>query len=395
MQISRRSALALGAASLAPRITLAAAPTEQRFVFVLLRGGLDGLAAVPPFFDPAYRGLRRELGPSEPGAADGALDLDGRFALHPALAPLHELYKAREFAIVHAVATHYRERSHFDAQDLLENGTARPRGAADGWLNRAVGLLGRAPQRLGLAVGQTVPLLLRGATPVGSYAPQLMPELNPDFLALLAQVYRSDAQFARAFAEGVKAHAMSEEVLGGEKQMGGGRGGGPGAIKQTAGAVGKLLAAADGPRVAAFDIGGWDTHAGQNNRLTQMLKALADGLEALKAGSGSAWQRTVVLVATEFGRTVAQNGTGGTDHGTASVVFALGGAVNGGRIITRWPGLGSGELHQGRDLAPTTDLRAVVKAALIGHLGLTADAIERVVFPDSRDVRPLAGILRA
>ena len=397
--LSRRTALLLGAAALTiPRIALAAAPTDRRFVLVILRGALDGLAAVPPFFDPAYRSLRGALGPAEPGTKENAaIDLDGRFGLHPELGPIAPLFAARELAIVHAVATSYRERSHFDAQNLLENGTTTPGGSAEGWLNRALGLMASPDRRLGLAVGQTTPLVLRGATPVGAWAPQTMPEMNPDFLNLLAQVYRGDKLFETALADGLKSQAMADEVLGDEKMAAQGARGlrGPQAIKTTASAVAKLLASPEGPRVAAIDIGGWDTHTGQNQRLGQMLKALAEGLAALKEGLGPEWRRTLVVVTTEFGRTAAVNGTGGTDHGTASVALLLGGALAGGRVLGTWPGLASNQLYQGRDLAPTTDLRAVLKAALTQHLGLPADGVERVVFPNSRDARALEALVRA
>ena len=397
MMHSRRSTLGLLATALAspiiPRVALAAAPTEKRFILVILRGALDGLAAVPPFFDPAYRQLRATLGPGEPGSAEGALDLDGRFGLHPSLQGLHAMYTQGDAAIVHAVATPYRERSHFDAQDLLENGTTRARGAADGWLNRALGLMARGSNRTGLAVGQTVPLVLRGAVPVGSWAAQAMPELNRDFLSLLAQVYKSDAAFDVAFTEGMRAHAMSDDVLGEDKAMGR-NARGPQAIRATMSAIGKLLAAADGPRVAALDIGGWDTHSAQNARLKQMLQALDEGLAGLHDALGAAWRQSVIVVATEFGRTAHANGTGGTDHGTASVMLLAGGAVAGGRIVANWPGLAADRLHQGRDLAPTTDMRGVLKSLLLAHLGLPRDGIERVVFPDSRDARALDGIVK-
>ncbi len=398
MALSRRSTLAVLAGALAspavPRVALAAAPTEKRFVLVILRGALDGLAAVPPFFDPAYRQLRATLGPGEPGSAEGALDLDGRFGLHPSLGALHAMYKQGDAAIVHAVATPYRERSHFDAQDLLENGTLRARGASDGWLNRALGLMARSDNRTGLAVGQSVPLVMRGAMPVGSWAAQTMPELNRDFLALLAEIYKGDAVFNAAFSEGMRAHAMNDGVLGEDKAMGAGARG-PQAIRATTSAVGKLLAAANGPRVAALDIGGWDTHSAQNARLKQMLQALDDGLAGLRDALGPAWRQTAIVVATEFGRTAQQNGTGGTDHGTASALLLAGGAVAGGKVLGIWPGLAADRLHQGRDLAPTTDMRAVFKSLLVGHLAMPRDGVERTVFPDSRDVRALDGLLKS
>lgn len=408
--LSRRETLALGAGFAVSTsfagipVALARAATERRLVVVILRGALDGLAAVPPFTDPDYRDRRGALALPDPNAADGMLALDGRFGLHPSLQPLHALYQSGELAVVHAVATPYRSRSHFDGQDLLENGSDTPHGLADGWLNRALGLLGagaggRSTQaRLGLAVGQSVPLLLRGPTPVASWAPNDMRQADPDFLDRLARLYAHDALFGPALQEGLKAQAMAEEVLGGPagdgmtsgRMYGGAR---PiVALRLAATAVGKLLAAADGPRVAVLEMLGWDTHAGQGaltGRLAGVMKGLGDGLAALKGALGPAWGDSAVAVATEFGRTVAINGTNGTDHGTGTVAFLLGGRIAGGRVIADWPGLGASQLFQGRDLAPTTDLRAVMKALLVEHLGLPIDGVERVVFPNSRHVAML------
>jgi len=240
-------------------------------------------------------------------------------------------------------------------------------------------------------------LLLRGTMPVGAYAPQTMPELGGDFLTRLAALYRRDAIFAAAIDEGIKAQAMSDEVLGEEKRMGREALRGPGAIRAIAAKVGKLLAARDGARVAVIEAGGWDTHAQQgtiNGRLSVGLKSLGEALAALKDGLGSSWRRTTIAVVTEFGRTVAVNGTGGTDHGTAGVAFLLGGAVNGGRVVGQWPGLAQSRLYEGRDLAPTSDLRAVMKGVLADHLGLPRDAVERKVFPDSAAIQPMRDLIR-
>lgn len=384
---------------------LAAAPTENRLVVVVLRGALDGLAAVPPYFEREYPALRGVLALADPSAAEGAIDLDGRFGLHPALAPLHALYRAGEMTVFHAVATPYRSRSHFDGQDVLENGAVSARAPRDGWLNRTLGLLGGSESRLGLAVGQSVPLLLRGSTPVASWAPPEMPALDSDFLTRLAALYRDDAVLGPAIARGLQAQAMADDVLGdprkGQGLMSGeqmyGRPRGPQALRASAQAVGKLLAAPSGPRLAVMEMGGWDTHANQGvltGQLAGRLRDLAEGLGALKEALGPAWRRTVVAVVTEFGRTVAVNGTNGTDHGTGGVAFLLGGSITGGRVVARWPGLGAGKLYEGRDLAPTLDLRSVMKGVLIDHLGLPGDAIERVVFPDSRGAPPLREMLR-
>lgn len=405
--LGRMLAGALLASGLSAR-TVRAATGDKRLVVVILRGGLDGLAAVPAYADPDYRAQRGALAIDPPGKEDGALDLDGRFGLHPALKALHAMYQARELAVFHAVATPYRARSHFDGQDLLENGTDRARGAKDGWLNRALGLLGPSKHRLGLAVGQSVPLLLRGDIPVGAWAPAEMPKLDDDFLARLAELYRGDRILGPALVEGLATQAMSDEILG-EDGMRVGRERDGKAARESGGrrryafptlanTVGKLLAAREGARVAVFEVGGWDTHANQGvltGRLATQLALLNDGLAALKASLGSAWADTVVAVMTEFGRTVAVNGTNGTDHGTAGVAFLAGGAVAGGRVHGEWPGLANQNLFERRDLAAKTDLRAVLKGVLAGHLGLPSDACERVVFPDSGTAGVLRDLVRA
>ncbi len=396
--LSTRRRLLMGLSTLAlpwPNLALAAAPTDRRFVFVILRGGLDGIGAVAPFADPDYRALRGEISLPEPGQDGGAIDLDGRFGLHPALAPLEPLWRGKQLAIVHAVATPYRQRSHFDGQDLLENGTTDPRAKSGGWLNRTIALLGRPKERdrrLGLAVGQTVPLTLRGEVPVATWAPPALPDASADFLAKVAALYREDRTLGPAFAQGVGAHAMSAKAMGGQA-MGNAPGVRPGAFRIAAEAAGRLLAAAEGPRLAVLELNGFDTHAQQRGRIAGPLTAFADGMVALKEALGPIWSDTVVLAASEFGRTAKVNGTLGTDHGTAGVAFVLGGRLDGGRMLGRWPGLAADKLYEGRDLAPTTDLRAVAKAVLKGQLGLTDDALAKVVFPESRTVKPIDGLI--
>lgn len=396
--LSTRRRLLMGLSTLAlpwPNLALAAAPTDRRFVFVILRGGLDGIGAVAPFADPDYRALRGEIALPEPGQDGGAIDLDGRFGLHPALAPLEPLWRGKQLAIVHAVATPYRQRSHFDGQDLLENGTTDPRAKNGGWLNRAIALLGRPKERdrrLGLAVGQTVPLTLRGEVPVATWAPPALPDASADFLAKVAALYREDRTLGPAFAQGVGAHAMSAKAMG-VQATGNAPGARPGAFRIAAEAAGRLLAAAEGPRLAVLELNGFDTHAQQRGRIAGPLTAFADGMVALKEALGPIWSDTVVLAASEFGRTAKVNGTLGTDHGTAGVAFVLGGRLDGGRMLGRWPGLAAEKLYEGRDLAPTTDLRAVAKAVLKGQLGLTDDALAKVVFPESRTVKPIDGLI--
>ena len=404
--VSRRHYLyTSGAAALAatlPRAVVAKAATDSRLVVVILRGAMDGLAAVPPHGDRDYRSLRGDLAIAAPGQSDGAVDLDGFFGLHPSLAPLHDVYARRQLAIVHAVATPYRDRSHFDGQDLLENGTVTPHAAHDGWLNRALGLVG-GTQTLGLAVGQSVPLILRGQAAVTSWSPVKLPEVSAEFLDRVADLYRNDPVFAPALAMGLGDQALVDKVADAPGMDGGGAKmnmlkRGAGLVKTVTSTVGKLLADPAGPRVAVIDVPGWDTHANQGTtagRLAPVMAGLADGLVDLQQVMAPVWNRTVVLTLTEFGRTAHPNGTGGTDHGTATAAFVMGGAINGGRVIAQWPGLSNTQLYQSRDLAPTTDTRALCKAILRDHLGLPPDAIDRVVFPDSANVRPMEGVVRA
>jgi uncharacterized protein (DUF1501 family) len=385
-----------------PRAILAKAPTENRLVVCVLRGGMDGLSAVPPYGDRDYRSLRGPLAIAAPGTGGGAVDLDGFFGLHPALAPLQPFHAQRQLAVLHAVATPYRDRSHFDGQDLLENGTETPHAVHDGWLNRALGLMG-GTETLGLAVGQSVPLILRGPAAVTSWSPVQLPDVSPEFMDKVADLYRDDPVFGPALAMGLGDQALIDKVadgsgMGGSNLKASMRQRGIGLIKTVTTTVGKLLAEPAGPRIAVVDVPGWDTHANQgaaDGRLAQTLTGLAEGLVGLSQSMAAVWPRTIVVTLTEFGRTAHANGTGGTDHGTASAAFVLGGAVNGGRVIAEWPGLSSGRLYQSRDLAPTTDTRALCKAILRDHLGLPLDAIDRVVFPESGDVRPLSELVVA
>lgn len=387
-----------GLCAVAPGLALARLPGERRLVVVILRGGLDGLAAVPPYGDHHYERTRGDLALERPGPAGGVIDLDGFFALHPALEGLHPLFTAGELALLHATAAPYRARSHFDAQDVLENGTGRPRGARDGWLARAIAALDPAAARapLGLAVGPAVPLVLRGEAAVASWAPQELPRAEDALLAQVSALWEGDPQLGPALAEGLRMRAMSDEVIGAKDNKKAGRPG-PRAFAASARVAGKMLTADDGPRIAVLEIGGWDSHANQgrdSGQLARNLDALAGGLLALKETLGSAWRSTAVLAVTEFGRTVRPNGTKGTDHGIAGAAFALGGAVVGGRVLADWPGLGDRDLHEGRDLAPTTDLRTLFKAALIQHLGLSPRVVEAEVFPESAALRPLPGLFQ-
>jgi uncharacterized protein (DUF1501 family) len=382
-----------------PGLAFAAAPPEprandRRLVFMFLRGGMDGLSAVAPYGDPQFAVQRGPLAVPPPGTPGGALALDGHFGLSPQLAEMHKLYAARELAVLHAVASPYRERSHFDAQNLLENGTVKPFGRESGWLNIALAAVERAaggthPRTLGFALGPSMPLVLRGPAQSGSWSPSKLPTPDADLLDRLAALYYDDALLGRSFAVARQAQAMMEG------RHADGTAGPTAPVMELAKAAGEVLGRPDGPRVATIDFGGWDTHIsqqGEYSQLTRNLRLLDRSVAALKMALGPVWQHTAVLIVTEFGRAVAPNGSGGTDHGTAGAAFVAGGAVQGGRVISDWPGLGQRALHEGRDLRPTLDLRALFKAALAAQLGLGEAVLETEVLPDSAAVRPMEGV---
>jgi uncharacterized protein (DUF1501 family) len=393
--------VALASAGIAlPRVLFANTNSDARFVFVILRGALDGLAAAPPYGDGNYSRMRGELALSSPGVDGSALKLDGTFALHPALNKLHQRYGAGELTVLHAVASPYRDRSHFDGQDLLENGTLKPHGASDGWLNRALAALPagrmRNSEQFAMAFAQNVPLVLRGETHVGSWAPSRMPDTDGETLQRIADMYAGNEYFASRLQAAIAADAMAAGNASQMDSMSGKRD--PlGAITTIAGAAGRMMKTTDGPRVAVIETNGWDTHANQGAErglLATRLTALDNAIESLRVELGDAWQQTAVLIATEFGRTVAVNGTRGTDHGTGACAFLVGGAVQGGRVIADWPGLARSNLYEGRDLKPTLDLRSVCKGVLATHLNVSESQLESVIFPDSKAAKPISGLLR-
>jgi uncharacterized protein (DUF1501 family) len=366
----------------------AAATDDARFVLVILRGGLDGLAAVPAYGEGRYRRLRGELALAAPGSEGGVLRLDGLFGLHPALENMHRMYGDGELAVAHAIASPYRERSHFDGQKVLEAGGTTPVTAAGGWLNRALAAL--AEERFGrdaIALADTVPLVLRGPVTVSAWAPSRLPDTDEDTLARIRRMYAAaDPAQAMRLTEALNARAIA-----GDAGMDGMRARGP-QLAPLTGAAGRFLAADDGPRIAVIDAGGWDTHANQgaaNGALATRLGQLDAGVASLRRELGEHWHKTTVMIVTEFGRTVAINGTRGTDHGTAGAAFIAGGAVAGGRILGDWPGLAASDLYEGRDLRPTLDLRALFKGVLGEQYGLSAAALETAVFPGSERIEPV------
>jgi uncharacterized protein (DUF1501 family) len=393
---TRRSLLAVGAklTLLAPfaRLASAAPDADARLVLVILRGGLDGLAAVPPYAEPRYAELRGPIALAQPGTEGGVLDLDGTFGLHPALGNLHAMYRAREALVLHATATPYRDRSHFDAQNVLEAGGTAPSGGDGGWLNRAlVALANTGDPRQAVALAESVPLVLRGELAVTSYAPSRLPVPGDDLLVRLRKLYwAADPALAQSLYDALEVRAIvgdtSEQRMDGRAGL---------SVAPLASSAARFLRSAGGPRIAVLDAGGWDTHANQGAAqgvLAQRLRGLDEGLQLLKTELGEHWRQTTVLVVTEFGRAVAANGTRGTDHGTAGCAFVVGGAVAGGRVLADWPGLAARDLHDGRDLRATTDIRALFKAVLHERFGVGEAALARAVFPGSDALEPLDGV---
>jgi uncharacterized protein (DUF1501 family) len=378
---------------------------DPRFLTIVLRGGLDGLAAVAPVGDPDWAKLRGDKALTLAGPS-AALPLDGFFALNAAMPNLHRLYRAGHAAIVHAAATAYRDRSHFDGQDVLESGYAKPGYAESGWLNRALTAIApgdRATSRA-FAVGPIAPLVVRGPAPMLSWAPPRLPPVSEETTMRVLDLYRhSDLTFARVLEERLDLTTIARSGGGGMESRPGNtpiQAGGVAQVRayfaEAAGAAARFLASPDGPRVGALAFDGWDTHVNEGaagGRLADLLGALDGALAAIETNMGRAWNETVVALVTEFGRTARINGNEGTDHGTATVALLLGGALNGGRVIADWPGLREADLHEKRDLKPTTDVRAVLKGLLKDHLRIDDRALDNAVFPDSGAVKPMAGLI--
>lgn len=413
------TALGLGA-NLFPGQAFASARTDKRLVVIILRGGMDGLAALAPYGDPAYRQTRGDLAIDQ----DALLKIDPFFGLHPSLSPLASLYKKGEMIALPASATPYRNRSHFDAQNVLELGSDKPHALNSGWLNRLVGAInereGNTRSRnktenpaspsgeLGLAFGSGLPLIMRGDHDVNAWSPSAMPDTSDDYMSLVQRIYGNDPLLSKNLNKALDLQARSEDMTDNEQKM----------AKQNnpnksffnlASLAGRWLGDPDGPRIATLELGGWDTHARQGTeggRLANNLGILARGITSIKqemiksadqSNYGSSWSKTVVVAMTEFGRTAHPNGNLGTDHGTAGTAFLFGGALKSdggkGRIIHNWPGLAKAQLYENRDLNPTTDLRAIMLGLLSDHYGLSQAVLTRDIYPGSQGLRPFMGLV--
>lgn len=376
--------LALGASGFAlPRIALAQTTGTRKVLFVLLRGAADGLSMLAPVGDPGFEALRGAV------LADyaSAPRIGSFFALHPALTEVGKAAAAGEALFVHAAATTYRERSHFDAQNLLETGGNAPYATKDGWLNRLVSLTGEAQRGempRALAIAPAVPLALRGDAPVSSYAPSALPAASDDFMARVGALYEADRELASLWARALETRAMaSDDSLNNLRDA-----------SANGALVASLMQGTRGAQIAMIEVDGWDTHANQRGAFARQARGLDALLAAYRTGMGEEWRDTLVLVATEFGRTAKWNGTNGTDHGTASAALVMGGNVRGGRVEADWPGLGTAQPYEGRDLAPTIALGSVLAGAVAEHFGLDPAQTLARLFP-GRTGKPLSGIVRS
>ena len=377
----------------------AATPDDRRLVVVILRGALDGLAAVPPHGDKDYAEVRGALALPTEGA--GAIhDLDGFFGLNPAFTNLKALYDAKQLVVFHNICSPYRDRSHFDGQNVLEAGGTSPHLLQDGWLNRALAPMGLANGDGALAIAQTPPLMLSGKVQTASWMPAVLPAPDELFLDQVRALYAGDAVLKASLSSALALQASAQGAMDDPASTGmqRGKGGAYGDLTPLFQGAGKLLAASGGPRVATLEASGWDTHVAQgagDGQLARRLTALDTAIEALRAAMGpDVWNKTAVVMATEFGRTVHPNGSGGTDHGTGGAAFLFGGAVAGGSVKAEWVGLGQGALKDGRDQPARTDLRALFKSVLVDQMGVSRAALETRIFPDSASASPIKGLIR-
>ncbi|MDE2384941.1 MAG: DUF1501 domain-containing protein [Alphaproteobacteria bacterium] len=398
--LSRRRLLGLSgslvASAFIPKFARAADGRDPRFIAIILRGAMDGLSAVAPVGDPTYAALHGDLALATSGENAG-LPLDSFFSLNPAMTNFARLFGKGQAAVIHATATGYRDRSHFDGQDVLESGYAGPGKTDSGWLNRAIAALPAgqriAPPGNGLAVGAIAPLVIRGPAETLGWAPANLPKPGDDLTRRLLDLYtHTDPKLAELLRAGVDTQKLASGAMAGMDNSDH-----PNDMVLQARGAARLMATDDGPRIAAMAFDGWDTHeneGGAKGRLFNLLTGLDGALAEFEKTLGAAWGQTAIVVMTEFGRTAQVNGTVGTDHGTGTLAFLAGGAIKGGRVIADWPGLKPANLYQNRDLNPTTDLRAVLKGLLADQFGLSAQRLEKDIFPDSGSAKPMQGLIR-
>ncbi|MFY9753959.1 MAG: DUF1501 domain-containing protein [Candidatus Acidiferrales bacterium] len=415
MNISRRYFIKgggiamLGMASLPAFLQRAVAatttPNKKKMVVLFQRGAMDGLNVVVPFGEQNYYAMRPTIAIPQPrsGAADAAIDLDGFFGLHPSLAPIEPLFRNGQLAIVQAVGSPDPTRSHFDAQDYMESGTPGLKATEDGWLNRAMQAMpedNSSPFRA-VAFGPYLPRTLQGSAPAIALPDLKQFKMNGPqqtieggFEAMYAQTV--DQAMRGVGGETFEAIDQLKKINPDSYQPENGAQYPKGRFGQSLQEIAELFKADVGLEVAFLDSGGWDHHVnegGVQGQLSNLLRDLGQGLAAFHQDMGDGMQDVVFVSMSEFGRTAHENGNRGTDHGHANCMFVMGGDVKGGHVYTRWPGLSDGQLHDGRDLAVTTDYRSVLGEVLMKHLG---ERDTQAIFPGfANDPRQFLGVVKA
>ena len=376
-------------------LAFAQAPGDQRLVFVMLRGAMDGLASLVPVGDPNYLSARQDL-----AIQSGLVPLDSMFALSPGLAGLAPYWQRGEMIASHAVSIPLRTRSHFDAQAVLETGLGQT-GGRDGWINRLLGGVNQGKELSAIAMGEQVPLMLTGSQEVASWSPSILEAQGDSFMNQLAALYANDTTLGGNFAKALELRGQAAEGMMQEmtQSMGGpaSRRRSAAYVQALAQAAGQFLSQPDGPRIATLELGGWDTHANQGSdggQLANRQMRLVEAIDTLRENMASVWDQTTIVVMTEFGRTVEPNGTGGTDHGTGGAAFIIGGQVRGGQLVGDWPGLAPAQRWEGRDLYPANDSRALLSSVIAPLFDLTATQISRDIFPGLDNPQTFSGLLR-
>ncbi len=385
---SAASLISIGTNGWAARSIAATNPAPQRLIVVFLRGAVDGLSVVVPYREETYYPERPRIAIPQPGQPNGALDLDGRFGLHPALAPLLPLWQQRSLAFVHACGSNDSTRSHFDAQDYLESGTPGVKQTADGWMNRLLGLMSDKNPIQAVNVGSTTPRIFSGKMAVASLAAGRSAKNRlqldrPQVASAFDRLYGNDDPLGRTYHEGRVARTELLKDLATEMQMANNGAPLPNGFAGDAQRLARLMARDPRIQLSFLAVGGWDTHVnqgGSQGQLARNLGQLANGLVALQQGLGAAYQHTTIVVMSEFGRTVKENGNGGTDHGHGNVMWLLGDGIKGGKVYGKWPSLAPAQRYQGRDLAITTDFRDVLGTVITRRLAIEKTQLGKI-FP--------------
>ncbi|WP_310481900.1 DUF1501 domain-containing protein [Chamaesiphon sp. VAR_48_metabat_403] len=385
---SASSLISIGTHGWAAQSIAAVNPNPQRLIVVFLRGAIDGLNVVIPYREPTYYTDRPKIAIPQPGQPNGALDLDGKFGLHPALSPLLPLWQQKSLAFVHACGSQNETRSHFDAQDYLESGTPGIKSTRDGWMNRLLGIISDKNPIQAVSVGATTPRILLGKRAVanlasGRNAGNRQQIDKPQVASAFDRLYGNNDAIGRTYREGRLARTELLKDLEAEMKMANNGATLPNGFPGDAQRLARLMALDPRIQMSFLAVGGWDTHINQGasqGQLARNLEQLGKGLIALQTGLGAAYQNTTIVVMSEFGRTIKENGNGGTDHGHGNVMWLLGGGIRGGTVYGKWVGLEPAQRDRGRDLAVTTDFRDVLGTVLTRRLAIDASKLQQV-FP--------------